>query len=78
MMIFKHIFFINFEVVLEQKVTSKASLKIKSYLPEPILKNFQKCLGSKILTFHFLNVHHEFGNWFFSNFLHINPKKFLD
>ena len=64
-------------MVVEQKVTSMTTLKIKSYLLGPILNNFQRGLGKKILPFHFLNLHHEFGNSFFSKFWHINQKKFM-
>ena len=76
---FEYIFYyeVKRRVVVEQKVTSMAALKIKSYLLGPILNNFQRGLGKKILPFHFLNLHHEFGNSFFSKFWHINQKKFM-
>ena len=34
-------------MVVEQKVTSMTALKIKSYLLEPILNNFQRGLGEE-------------------------------
>jgi len=64
-------------VVVEQKVASMAPLQIKSYLLGPILNNFQKGLGWTNLQFHFLILHHEFGNSFYSKFWHINQKKFM-
>ena len=64
-------------MVVEQKVASMAPLQIKSYLLGPILNNFQKGLGWTNLQFHFLILHHEFGNSFYSKFWHINQKKFM-
>ena len=64
--LFSNIFFINFEL-REHKVTSEATLKIKSYQLGPILNNFGG-LESKNLPFHFLNVHHNFRSSFPQNF----------
>ena len=64
-------------MVVEQKVTSMTALKIKSYLLEPTGTTFREVWGKKILPLHFLNLHHEFGNSFYSKFWHINQKKFM-
>ena len=54
--LFSNIFFINFEL-REHKVTSKATLKIKSYQLGPILNNFQEGLESEIIVFYFSNIY---------------------
>ena len=56
---FEYIFYyeVKRRVVVEQKVTSMAALKIKSYLLGPILNNFQEGLESKIIVFYFSNIY---------------------
>ena len=62
--------FINFEVVVEQKVTSKAPLKIKSYLLGPLL-NMKELSGrfgfSSLVLFQGCRrfVRHEVSNYVF-------------